>query len=294
MQLVWAERSTPITGGFLLSVLFHVLLALLIILGLPSFFQPEVLPQPEGIEATIVSDITAAPKVDKQGKQQDLPKPPTPPAPEQKKPEPPKPAPPVTPAPAASAPAPAEAPVAIPDETKKQPDQKKPDDKPKPDEKKPDKKPEEKPKPDTQQQDFNALLKNLTKQQPAPETQDKPKPKAQPAPAQPTVGQQASLTNDVPITASEEDTIRAQVEHNWNWDPGAENFQDMLVELRVSLQPDGTVTDVQILNSQDVAGFGAFADSAKRAVEISSPLKLPSGKYWPTIVLRFKPEDAIQ
>src|SRR3954468_3585401 len=118
MQLVWAERSQPITAGFVLSVLFHVALAVLLIVILPLFVVP-IDTTPPGIEATIVSDITAAPHVDKAGKLQDKPKPPTPPAPEQKKPEPPKPAPPAMPTPAASAPPAAEQQAAvIPDETK--------------------------------------------------------------------------------------------------------------------------------------------------------------------------------
>src|SRR3954463_15294984 len=96
MQLVWAERSYPITGGVMMSVLFHVLLALLIVFGVPSFLKPEVLEAPPTIELATLSDITAAPKVDKAGKPMDKPKP-KPPAPETKKetkPEPPKPAPP--------------------------------------------------------------------------------------------------------------------------------------------------------------------------------------------------------
>src|SRR5689334_16618755 len=117
MQLVWAERSYSVTTGFSLSVLFHILLALLIVFGIPSFFKTELPVTPEGINATIVSDITAAPHVDKQGKPDDKPKPPTPPAPEVKKPEPPKPAPPVAPTPSAPPPQAAPAPaVQVPDE----------------------------------------------------------------------------------------------------------------------------------------------------------------------------------
>src|SRR3954465_13939593 len=74
MQLVWAERSYPITGGVLASVLFHVLLALLIVFGVPSFLKPEVLEAPPTIELATLADITAAPKVDKAGKPMEKPK----------------------------------------------------------------------------------------------------------------------------------------------------------------------------------------------------------------------------
>jgi outer membrane biosynthesis protein TonB len=128
MQLVWAERSYPITGGILASLLFHVLLALLIVLGVPSFFKPEVLEAPPTIELATLADITAAPKVDKAGKPMDKPKP-QPPAPETKKEtkaEPPKPAQPTpaTPPP----PAPEEQAAVIPDKPiEKAPEQKKPE-----------------------------------------------------------------------------------------------------------------------------------------------------------------------
>ena len=56
MQLVWAERSQPITAGFVLSVLFHLGLAVLMIVILPLFVVPVDI-TPPGIEATIVSEI---------------------------------------------------------------------------------------------------------------------------------------------------------------------------------------------------------------------------------------------
>ena len=212
MQLVWAERSYPITGGILASVLFHVLLALLIVLGVPSFFAPEVLEAPPTIELATLSDITAAPKVDKAGKPMDKPKP-KPPAPETKKetkPEPPKPAPPTpaTPPP----PAPEQQAAVIPDKPlEKAPDQKKPE--PKPEEKKVEekKKAEEKPKPDKTKQDMDSLLKSLSQETPAPETEEKPKKKSAPAPAEPTTGQVTANINDVPLTMAETDGIRTAI-----------------------------------------------------------------------------------
>src|ERR1700753_1636433 len=103
MQLVWNERSHPITGGVVLSVLFHFMLVFVALVVLP-LFKVDIDTTPPGIEATIVSTITAAPKVDKQGKLQDNPKPREPPAPDVKKPEPPNPAPPQAPTPASPPP----------------------------------------------------------------------------------------------------------------------------------------------------------------------------------------------
>ena len=291
MQLVWADRSYPITGGILMSLLFHVLLALLIVLGVPSFFKPEVLEAPPTIELATLSDITAAPKVDKQGKPDNKPK--TPPAPETKKetkPEPPKPAPPApaTPPP----PAPQEQAAVIPDKPlEKAPEEKKPE--PKPEEKKEEKKKtEEKPKPDKKQQnDMESLLKSLSQDTPAPEPQEKPKKKATPAPAEPTTGQVAALVNDVPLTAGEQDAIRAAIEKNWNVPNGMANITSYVVMLRLHLTPDGVVTAIDVIDETGDPGFRTLAESARRAILVTQNqlgrLPIPQDKYNATMIVRW-------
>jgi hypothetical protein len=283
MQLVWAERSQPITTGFVLSVLFHLALAVVLIVILPLFVVPVDM-TPPGIEATIVSDITAAPIVDKQGKPKE--KPPTPPAPEQKKPEPPKPAPPATPTPASSAPpAPQQEAAVIPDDSKaiepKKEEKKQPD-------KKPEKKAEDKPKPkkDDQQQAMDALLNNLAKQQPAPDTKQKAKPKAQPAPAEPTTGEQTALASEVPLTASESDDIARQIEPQWNVDVGAlPDPKQYIAWLRVTFGPDGNVLTVTYLEPERMSDprYRQVAESCNRAFFITQRINFPPGKAQPVI-----------
>jgi hypothetical protein len=291
MQLVWAERSYPITGGVLASLLFHVLLALLIVLGVPSFFKPEVLEAPPTIELATLADITAAPKVDKAGKPDDKPK--TPPAPETKKetkPEPPKPAPPTpaTPPP----PAPEEQAAVIPDKPiEKAPEEKKPE--PKPEEKKKEEKKVEKPKPEKkkQQNDMESLLNNLTQDAPAPPSEEKPKKNAAPEPAQPTTGQQTDLVNDVPLTMAETDGIRTAIEKNWLIPLGMANADAYTVSLRLHLTPDGVVTQIDVLDDNADPGFRTIAESARRAILITQSelgrLPIPADKYNPTIVVRW-------
>jgi len=299
MQLVWTERSHPITGGFVLSVLFHVFLFVFALVVVP-LFRLEIDETPPGIEATIVSDINAAPKVDKQGKPEDQPKPPTPPAPEVKKPEPPKPAPPVTPPPQSATPPQAaeQQAVAVPDETKKA-DQPKKEEK-KPEEKKPPaKKPDEVKKQKQQDQDFNKLLANLAKEQPAPDTQEKTKPKAQPAPAKPTTGQLAPNTTDgPPMTANENSLIAAQLVPCWNFDSGVanpENYSDITV--RISVREDGTITAAELVDTGRLGDptYRSVADSALRTVQNPqcNVLKLPQGKYWPQMDIVFDLAKAI-
>ena len=287
MQLVWAERSYPITGGILVSVLFHVLLALLIVLGVPSFFKPEVLETPPTIELATLSDITAAPKVDKQGKPDNKPK--TPPAPETKKetkPEPPKPVPP-TPA-ASPPPTPEQQAAVIPDKPlEKLPDEKKPE--PKPEEKKKEEKKTEKPKIDKKQQDaMTALLNSTLQDTPAPETPEKPKKNAAPAPAQPTVGQQTANISDVPLTMAESDGIAQQIQPNWNIDIGAlpGDPHQYMAWLRVTFGSDGTVQAVEYLEPERVASdqrYRYVAETCKRAFAKTQRITFPQGKEQPSI-----------
>src|SRR5581483_5879624 len=173
------------------------------------------------------------------------------------------------------------------------------DDKKQPD-KKTDKKPEDKPKPkkDDTQAAMDALLQNLTKQQPAPDTKEKTKPKAQPAPAQPTVGPQASmLTEGPPMTASDNDAIRAQLIPCWNFDAGVPNPENYTVVVRISVREDGVVTGAQLEDTSRLGDptYYAVAQRAIDAVQNPScqPLKLPQGKYWPQMDIVFDLAKAI-
>jgi len=89
-----------------------------------------------------------------------------------------------------------------------------------------------------------------------------------------------------------EDDIRRQIESNWNVDPKGNNVD---VEVRVFLERDGTVTQVEILNNRpEDKSFRMIAESAVRAIKSSSPLKLPNGQYWPSLLLKFNPKEVIQ
>ncbi len=101
-----------------------------------------------------------------------------------------------------------------------------------------------------------------------------------------------------PIAEStDEDGIRPQVERNWNIADSDECpiEQSEPVEVRVYLEPDGTVTKVAPLTdvSKDKCLFRTY-DGARRAVMISSPLKLPPGKNITTLKIRFSPAEALQ
>src|SRR5512147_1709575 len=62
-------------AGVLLSVSLRAVLIGFVIFGLPIFWEPEPLPGAIGIELAQLSDITAAPKVQKEGKPNNQPTP---------------------------------------------------------------------------------------------------------------------------------------------------------------------------------------------------------------------------
>lgn len=301
--------SGSLGAGALLSVGLHAVLIGFIIFGLPIFWQPEVLPGAIGIELAQLSDITAAPKVQKEGKPNKQPEP----QPEVQKEEPKKetpPPPPTPPAPAAAPPPPPEpeeeVAEAIPDpaaEKKKEEEKKKAEEKKKKEEEKKKKEAEKKKKEEEKKKQqkkddeaLEAMLANLTPDKPAPETDQKPeKKKVEAKPAEPSTGPQTELTSEVPLTASEEDGIRGQIEKVWNLGSlaGSPDLAGLVIEMRITLQPDGTVTRAEVLNTSPSPFFGPASESAKRAIMIASPLKLPPGKTYDTMRLRFYPDQVV-
>ena len=304
-----SASSGSLGAGVLLSVSLHAVLILFVVFGLPIFWEPEPLPGAIGIELAQLSDITAAPKVQKEGKPNKQPEP----QPEVQKEAPKKetPPPPPTP-PAAAAPPPPPPPEeevaeAIPDpaaEKKKEEEKKKEDEKKKAEEDKKKKKEEEKKKKEEekkkQKEDdkkLDALLANLTPDKAAPEPDQKPaKKKAEAKPAEASTGPQTENISEIPMTASEEDGIRGQIERNWNLGSllGAPDLTGMLIELRITVQPDGTVTRAEVVNSGSSPLFRQASESAIRAVMVSSPLQLPPGKTYTTMRLRFHPDQVVQ
>jgi outer membrane biosynthesis protein TonB len=298
-------------AGVLLSVGLHAVLIVFVIFGLPIFWEPEPLPGAIGIELAQLSDITAAPKVQKEGKPNKQPEPQ--PAVQKEAPKketpPPPPNPPAAAAPPPPPPPPPEEEVAetIPDpaaEKKKEEEKKKQEEKKKAEEEKKKKEQEKKKKEEEvkkqqkkDDQALDTLLANVIDQKPAPEPDKKPeKKKAEAKPAEPSTGPQTELINDVPLTASEEDGIRGQIEKNWNLGSlaGAPDLTGMIIELRITLQPDGTVTRAEVVNTGSSPLFRQASEGAIRAVRISSPLKLPPNKTYTSMLIRFHPDQVVQ
>src|SRR5579885_254866 len=298
-------------AGAILSFLFHLAIVLLLIFGLPDLFKTEVMvAEPVAVQLATPADLTTTPTPSPAPpkpvvKPADTPPPPAPkapPAPTPPEPPQPKPAEQAPPAPQEQAPPPPPSPPTppqpqpaetlpelpqpevIPDKSQQKPPpqeakletppplpQLRPAQPEKPKAK------EKKPTAQQQQAEFNSLLKNLTQNEQTSSTEAPPQTPPQP-PAQSSsapLGQQ--------LTSSEQDALRSQIQSNWYLDPGKKDAGDIVVEIRVQAAPDGTVIGVpQILDMGRMATdpvYRSVAESARRAIQLSSPLRLPAGKY---------------
>jgi outer membrane biosynthesis protein TonB len=110
---------------------------------------------------------------------------------------------------------------------------------------------------------------------------------------------------DQVLSISEKDFISSKLRECWNIDGGAQNLDEVVVEIKAFINKDGSVRDVKILNKQNYPAFSSVSESAKRAVYIcagkgtESPFYILSQKYadhygdWKEIYLRFSPLEGV-
>lgn len=319
-------------GGIAASAVMHAAILAAIIIGLPTLFRPPIPEdQPIAVELVNIGPETRAthpnPNMPVPKAKPDIPVEAAPAPVPQPKPEPPLPTP---AAPPSSAEPPPPAPTPPQEKTEAPP----PPPPPKPVEAQmptpPPPKPEPKPKPDRKQeaQAFDQMLKNLEKSQPKQVAQAQPKqqqdkqqdaqafdtllknleknpvqpdPNAKPqrtkvaAAAPPSSQPHAPLGSQ--LSASEMDLVREQISRCWNINAGARDAKDLVVEIRASVQPDGTVTQATIVDQGRMNDpvWRAAAESARRAFfnPQCTPLKLPPDKYdtWKDLDVDFSPKD---
>src|SRR6516225_8271596 len=144
---------------------------------------------------------------------------------------------------------------------------------------------------------FEALLKNLATQ-PTALSPDAPPQRPRVASARPSSQPRAPLGSQ--ITASEVDLVRQQIARCWNVPAGARDAKDLVVEVRVAVDPDGTVRQATIVDQVRLGSdpfFRAAAESARRAFfnPLCKPLHLPPEKYaiWKDLVVDFSPKDIL-
>lgn len=133
-----------------------------------------------------------------------------------------------------------------------------------------------------------ALLDKLPEErQPAP---------ARPAPTQPP--QQSRIGAQTSLTISELDFMRQQVVRCWSPPIGVVNAAELRVVLMIWLRPDGTLSRAPQVKGGGLSlssGQRAANDAALRAVRRCAPYQLPPEKYaiWQEIELNFDPSQML-
>jgi len=157
--------------------------------------------------------------------------------------------------------------------------------------------PRRKPQPDTQKFDVDSVLALLDKRTPKAPPQP-PKPEAaKPAETPVTgIGAQNAMTVDI------KDALLAQMRECWNVPVGAPNPEQLIVQVRVFLTPDGSLQQPPQLESATRAAeagnpyMRTAAEAALRAVNVCAPYKrLPRDRYevWHEIIMTFDPSKMI-
>ncbi|MQX54644.1 energy transducer TonB [Alcanivorax sediminis] len=207
------------------------------------------------------------------------------------------------------------APVAKPTPEKKPAPKPKPVEKPKP-------KPAEKPKP-VEKPKPKPAEKPKPAAKPKPKPEPKPAPKPDPKPVVPEI-EEASLEemladeeiemdrkpepasdeaedaasnadqSDVEV-ASHSDAIRAAVKQRWRIPGTYRGRNDLKTTVRIRTIPGGDVLDVSVVES---SGYPQFDESVIKAVQLASPLPVPSGalfdKEFRSFLMMFEPTGVSQ
>ena len=289
------------------SILFHIVLVVAGYVGLPSFTDIEHSQDvPISVEIINVSDETNLPTKPKEDPKPEVakaepkpkPKPPAPPpAPKGAVEQPPEPEP--EPEPEVEKVA-----VVVPEPKPKKEAKPKPEPKPEPKKTAAKKKraptpiPPRRPAPPDQ---FASVLKTLEDLKTAPR-QEKTEEKAEPNFAD---MMKNALASDSPrtdlgpdLTISEKDLVKQAIKRCWNLPAGAKNAHEMLISIRMAMNPDGTVQQAKILDRARMGSdpfYRTMAESALRATldPRCQPFRLPPEKYqrWKTMKLNFDPRD---
>ncbi len=100
------------------------------------------------------------------------------------------------------------------------------------------------------------------------------------------------------LTLSELDALRAQLSRCWALPAGAREAEGLIVEIKVTMNPDATVQQTKIMNESKMSKdpfFQTAAESARRALldPACSPLLLPANKYneWREFKITFNPKE---
>ena len=92
--------------------------------------------------------------------------------------------------------------------------------------------------------------------------------------------------------------MRQRVLPCWNFDANAAGADGIIVEIRATMNRDGTVADAEVANAGQYPGNSVYrsaSESARRAIlnPRCQPLPLPADRYdeWRDILFVFDPRD---
>ena len=115
-----------------------------------------------------------------------------------------------------------------------------------------------------------------------------------------TQDQQKNVEN-TGLSLSEEDALKAQIFGCWSIPLGLPYNENLLVRIKLQLNPDGTVSQSEILdharmNKPGQGFYKVLAESALRAVKLCQPLRVPSTGYdrWKELQLNFDAREMLE
>ena len=115
-----------------------------------------------------------------------------------------------------------------------------------------------------------------------------------------TQDQQKNLEN-IGLSLSEEDALKAQIFGCWSIPLGLPYNENLLVRIKLKLNPDGSVSQSEILdharmNKPGQGFYKVLAESALRAVKLCQPLRVPTTGYerWKELQLNFDAREMLE
>ena len=115
-----------------------------------------------------------------------------------------------------------------------------------------------------------------------------------------TQSNQKNITSSA-LTLSEEDALKAQIFGCWSIPLGLPYNENLLVRIKLELEPDGSVIKSEILdharmNKPGQGFYKVLAESALRAIKLCQPLRVPSTGYerWKELQLNFDAREMLE
>ena len=115
-----------------------------------------------------------------------------------------------------------------------------------------------------------------------------------------TQDQQKNVDN-VGLSLSEEDALKAQIFGCWSIPLGLPYNENLLVRIKLELNPDGTVSQSEIIdharmNKPGQGFYKVLAESALRAIKLCQPLRVPTTGYerWKELQLNFDAREMLE